>query len=81
MFLALTYDHRLLDGREAVTFLVKVLNQVDTHRIMKLTRRSGQRVYRGSAADVACVTSLMFNIRQRSSLLSMGRISAQVEVF
>lgn len=25
MFLALTYDHRLLDGREAVTFLVKVL--------------------------------------------------------
>lgn len=24
MFLALTYDHRLLDGREAVTFLVKV---------------------------------------------------------
>lgn len=24
MYLALTYDHRLLDGREAVTFLVKV---------------------------------------------------------
>lgn len=27
MYLALTYDHRLLDGREAVTFLVKVLKQ------------------------------------------------------
>lgn len=26
MYLALTYDHRLLDGREAVTFLVKVNN-------------------------------------------------------
>lgn len=24
MYIALTYDHRLLDGREAVTFLVKV---------------------------------------------------------
>lgn len=24
MYLALTYDHRLIDGREAVTFLVKV---------------------------------------------------------
>ena len=24
MYLALTYDHRLLDGREAVVFLVKV---------------------------------------------------------
>jgi len=24
MYLALTYDHRILDGREAVTFLVKI---------------------------------------------------------
>lgn len=24
MYLALTYDHRMLDGREAVVFLVKV---------------------------------------------------------
>jgi 2-oxoglutarate dehydrogenase E2 component (dihydrolipoamide succinyltransferase) len=29
MYLALTYDHRLLDGREAVTFLVKV--RLPTH--------------------------------------------------
>ena len=28
MFLALTYDHRLLDGREAVTFLVKVSDSI-----------------------------------------------------
>lgn len=26
MYLALTYDHRMLDGREAVVFLVKVRN-------------------------------------------------------
>ncbi len=24
MYLALTYDHRIVDGREAVTFLVRV---------------------------------------------------------
>jgi 2-oxoglutarate dehydrogenase E2 component (dihydrolipoamide succinyltransferase) len=24
MYLALTYDHRLIDGREAVTFLVRI---------------------------------------------------------
>jgi 2-oxoglutarate dehydrogenase E2 component (dihydrolipoamide succinyltransferase) len=24
MYLALTYDHRLIDGREAVTFLVRM---------------------------------------------------------
>jgi 2-oxoglutarate dehydrogenase E2 component (dihydrolipoamide succinyltransferase) len=30
MYLALTYDHRLLDGREAVTFLIKVCS-ITTH--------------------------------------------------
>jgi 2-oxoglutarate dehydrogenase E2 component (dihydrolipoamide succinyltransferase) len=29
MYLALTYDHRLLDGREAVTFLVKVRDYIE----------------------------------------------------
>ena len=29
MYLALTYDHRLIDGREAVTFLVSVKNKVE----------------------------------------------------
>ena len=28
MFLALTYDHRMVDGREAVVFLVKVCLKV-----------------------------------------------------
>ena len=26
MYVALTYDHRIVDGREAVTFLVRVKN-------------------------------------------------------
>lgn len=29
MYLALTYDHRLIDGREAVTFLVRVKEQLE----------------------------------------------------
>jgi len=36
MYLALTYDHRLLDGREAVTFLVKVKNYIEDPRRMLL---------------------------------------------
>jgi len=29
MYVALSYDHRLVDGREAVTFLVKVKERVE----------------------------------------------------
>lgn len=29
MYLALTYDHRILDGREAVTFLVKIKEYIE----------------------------------------------------
>ena len=36
MFLALTYDHRLLDGREAVTFLVKIKDFIEDPRKMLL---------------------------------------------
>jgi 2-oxoglutarate dehydrogenase E2 component (dihydrolipoamide succinyltransferase) len=34
MYLALTYDHRLLDGREAVTFLVKIKEYIEDPRKM-----------------------------------------------
>jgi 2-oxoglutarate dehydrogenase E2 component (dihydrolipoamide succinyltransferase) len=35
MYLALTYDHRIVDGREAVGFLVRVKECVeDPRRIM-----------------------------------------------
>ncbi|TFK91744.1 dihydrolipoamide succinyltransferase [Polyporus arcularius HHB13444] len=37
MVVALTYDHRLLDGREAVTFLVKVRDYLEDPRKMLLT--------------------------------------------
>lgn len=36
MYLALTYDHRLLDGREAVQFLVKVKDYIEDPRKMLL---------------------------------------------
>ena len=29
MYLALTYDHRLIDGREASTFLVKIKEAIE----------------------------------------------------
>merc|ERR1712121_341535 len=34
MYIALTYDHRLVDGREAVTFLRTIKNAVEDPRIM-----------------------------------------------
>lgn len=37
MYLALTYDHRLLDGREAVTFLVKVCGHTEQDSSTHLT--------------------------------------------
>jgi len=36
MYLALTYDHRLLDGREAVQFLVRVKELIEDPRRMLL---------------------------------------------
>jgi len=36
MYLALTYDHRLLDGREAVMFLVKVKDYIEDPMMMLL---------------------------------------------
>jgi hypothetical protein len=35
MYLALTYDHRLLDGREAVTFLIKVCHHSPSSNLVK----------------------------------------------
>ena len=35
MYLALTYDHRLIDGREAVTFLLSIAKKIeDPHRML-----------------------------------------------
>jgi 2-oxoglutarate dehydrogenase E2 component (dihydrolipoamide succinyltransferase) len=37
MYLALSYDHRLLDGKDAVTFLVKVKEAVENPERLLLT--------------------------------------------
>lgn len=36
MYLALTYDHRLVDGKEAVTFLCSIRDQIEDPRRMLL---------------------------------------------
>ena len=36
MYLALSYDHRLVDGREAVTFLVRVKENLEDPQRMLL---------------------------------------------
>lgn len=36
MVIALTYDHRLLDGREAVTFLVKLKQYLEDPALMSI---------------------------------------------
>ena len=36
MYIALTYDHRLIDGREAVLFLRKIKAAVEDPRILLL---------------------------------------------
>jgi len=36
MYLALTYDHRLIDGREAVTFLKKIKECIEDPRMILL---------------------------------------------
>ena len=37
MYVALTYDHRLIDGREAVTFLRKIKTTIEDPRTLLLT--------------------------------------------
>lgn len=45
MYLALTYDHRLLDGREAVTFLVKVCSLLlKSSLLLSITKRNVMQV-------------------------------------
>lgn len=34
MYLALTYDHRLIDGREAATFLVKIRDIIQNPELL-----------------------------------------------
>ncbi|KAK4704161.1 2-oxoglutarate dehydrogenase E2 component (dihydrolipoamide succinyltransferase), partial [Phenoliferia sp. Uapishka_3] len=44
MVVALTYDHRLLDGREGVTFLVRIKNLIEDPRLMLYTIYQSEHV-------------------------------------
>lgn len=48
MYLALTYDHRMLDGREAVIFLVKVSTPLSIVKDVLMLVWKGEGIYRGS---------------------------------
>ncbi len=37
MYLALSYDHRLVDGREAVQFLVRIKDYIEDPALMVIT--------------------------------------------
>ena len=43
MYLALSYDHRIVDGREAVTFLVRVKENLEDPARMVLDREDASR--------------------------------------
>ena len=48
MYLALSYDHRLVDGREAVTFLVAVKEAIEDPARLLIDFRSRGEARRGS---------------------------------
>jgi 2-oxoacid dehydrogenases acyltransferase (catalytic domain) len=63
MYLALTYDHRILDGREAVTFLAKV--RIDLHSLneMLTTHRSkSASKIRGKCCSKQHLLSVLYGI-------------------
>lgn len=51
MYLALTYDHRLIDGREAVTFLKTIKEEVEDPRRLLLDLWVGIRIKRDEKRD------------------------------
>lgn len=59
MYLALTYDHRLLDGREAVTFLVKIkvrFHMLDaSFTLSSIDIHAPTGIHRGPPTDAATV--------------------------
>lgn len=70
MYLALTYDHRLLDGREAVTFLVKVrLSLSDGLRVEDTVSNSLNRSRNTSKILAACCWVKPVTVRCSASSL------------
>jgi len=84
MYLALTYDHRLLDGREAVTFLVKIkVNTTQcTFFVLLITVSPG--IHRGSRKYVAGMKILLARIhlyRTSKTIHNMYQITEHPSMF
>jgi 2-oxoglutarate dehydrogenase E2 component (dihydrolipoamide succinyltransferase) len=47
MYLALSYDHRIIDGKESVSFLVKVKNMLENPGSMLFGGKTGEEVLLG----------------------------------
>jgi len=47
MYLALSYDHRIIDGKESVSFLVKVKNMLENPSTMLFGGKTGEEVLLG----------------------------------
>lgn len=47
MYLALSYDHRIIDGKESVSFLVKVKNMLENPATMLFGGKTGEEVLLG----------------------------------
>jgi len=47
MYLALSYDHRIIDGKESVSFLVKVKNMIENPATMLFGGKTGEEVLLG----------------------------------
>jgi hypothetical protein len=62
MYLALTYDHRLLDGREAVTFLVKVCYPRSLQPESRANRVTGQGIHRGPSPYAAWLKTRVLSL-------------------
>ena len=66
MYLALTYDHRLLDGREAVTFLVKIKVRRLVAKTQRTSLTQSPGIHRGPRKDATginiCGQSIMSRV-------------------
>lgn len=70
MYLALTYDHRLLDGREAVTFLVKIKVRCIVAKTKSTWLTQAPGIHRGPCKDA---TGMMMCGQGTMTRVQIGR--------
>ena len=64
MIVALTYDHRLLDGREATTFLGTRTLPAQSHCISDVRRSQGPRLHPGPREDAPGIEPRAWTLQQ-----------------